>query len=645
MNILLKERLDKKEIQSNMYGLFFEDINYGLDGGLYAEMLENRHFEFLECRGKKYAYYQRPAYQYGWNAYPDKESSDLTLHDEQPLNEINPHYLCADIKIAGAGFSNKAYDGIYMEAGSCCRVSFYARTNEAEAETVQICVLSPGGDMLCESCKISIGTREWTRYETELIAETEIEAGLFTILFDKAAKICFDQFSMMPEDAVYGLFRRDLAELLKELKPGFLRFPGGCVVEGNDLANRYQWKLTVGLKEERKSNWNRWAVHGNDHSEEDISTFPYYNQTLGIGYFEYFLLCEYLECEPLPVINVGLACQYQSKELVKTDAPEFFELIQDALDLIEFANGPVDTKWGGLRAQMGHPDSFHLSILGIGNEQWETDSVDFFHRYELFEESLHEIYPEIKCIGSAGPDVGSERYQKAWEHFSPRMKENKNYAYAVDEHYYVSDCWLYEHVHMYDSYPRENKVFAGEYACHIHPEEIPEKRNSFASALAEAAFITGLEKNSDVVLMASYAPLLARIGYNQWQPDLIWFNAKHAYGSPNYYVQQMYSCFTGDEVLDVTGTDTEREHVYITASKSKKNCTVYVKIINAGEVQQELIIGSISNETDGVLWTLAGNLSDCNSIEAPKKIAPKEQKIDVSRPIIILPHSISVLIF
>ncbi|MBO6239457.1 MAG: alpha-L-arabinofuranosidase [Butyrivibrio sp.] len=641
-----------KTINKGMFGLFFEDINYGLDGGLHAEMLENRSFEFLEAHGYKCNYYQKGAYLYGWNAYPFAGKSEIQVSENESLNDVNPHYLVLNNNEENAGFSNKAYDGIFLSAGKSANVSFYAKVKEEKTVTVNI--FSQGGKKLCHSEEILLSGNNWKKYETKISAPRDIERGLFVVLMKEKGRACFDQFRMYPEDAVLGLFRKDLCELLKDLKPGFMRFPGGCVVEGNELSNRYQWKLTVGPSEERKANWNRWAVHGNDDNKgnnKDLGDFPYYNQTLGIGFYEYFLLCEYLGCEPLPVMNVGLACQYQSDQLIDSSAPEFNEYVQDALDLIEFANGDTSTKWGSLRAKMGHPESFGLKFIGIGNEQWETRKIDFFHRYDVFEKAIHDKYPDIKCCGSAGPDVTSDHYREAWDNFSPKMKAKSDYSYAVDEHYYVSDEWLYDNVHMYDYYDRHRKVFAGEYACHINPDRAPEKRNSFGAALAEAAFMTGLEKNADVVLMASYAPLFARLNYTQWQPDLIWFNGKSSYGTPSYYVQKIYSNFTGTELIDVDYDDLEKDRVYVTATKDDEH--VYVKIINAGAKDVDIDLSKILVDgkplVNGIipelqLYTMKGNADNCNSIEQPQKVALVSNKVSIDSIYESVSNSIAVIV-
>ena len=630
----------EKSINKGMFGLFFEDINYGLDGGLHAEMLENRSFEFVEGRGIKCNYHQEGAYSYGWNKFGDSQVI-LSISDKEPLNEINPHYLCVQAS-SGDSFSNKAYDGIFLTKGHSANISFYAKAESENSIIISIYSKDKEEKIICTD-KIVIAPSEWKKYETKITATEDIEGGIFVITICDNGKMCFDQFRMYPDDAVLGLFRKDLVDLLKQLNPGFMRFPGGCVVEGNELSNRYQWKKTIGPSEERKANWNRWAVHGNDDDKRDIGKFAYYNQTLGIGFYEYFLLCEYLGCEPLPVMNVGLACQYQSDQLVASDSPEFDEYVQDALDLIEFANGSEDTIWGKKRAEMGHEAPFNLKFIGIGNEQWETDKVDFFNRYERFEKEIHARYPEIKCCGSAGPDVTSSHYTDAWNHFAPRMKSNPDYSYAVDEHYYVSDEWMFKNVHMYDKYDKHKKVFAGEYACHINPNEVPERRNSFGAALAEAAFMTGLEKNCDVVLMASYAPLFARLGYVQWQPDLIWFDGKKAYGTPSYYVQKLYSCFTGDTEILIPEeiSELEKDKVYVCASKSKDK--TFIKVINAGEKEVTIDLSNLVNKLPSEVWKMEGNPADCNSILEPEKITLKKSCEKITNQYTANPHSIAVL--
>lgn len=430
----------------------------------------------------------------------------------------------------------------------------------------------------------------WKRYEAILQPEQDITGGEFALWVDEPAVAEFDFISLMPADAIRGIFRKDILEALRELHPGFLRFPGGCIVEGNTLENRYRWKESIGPTEGRKCNFSRWALHETREESGWQTEYSHYNQSLGLGYYEYFLLCEELGAEPLPVMNVGMACQYQSREAVDPYTPEFVEFIRDAADLIEFANGAADTKWGAVRAEMGHPESFHLHMLGIGNEQWQTEEADFFTRYLRFEEAIHAAYPDIKLIGSAGPDVTSARYRDAWNFFRKKAEKNLGIVYAVDEHYYAQKAWFLEHTDFYDNYPRAVKVFAGEYAA--HPDEIVKKpcSSTMDIALAEAAFLTGVERNADVVVLSSYAPLLARVGYAQWAPNLIWFDEKQVYLTPSYYVQKMYGRNLGDMTLNTGGQEkTLREKgIFMSASVDTEQQEYILKIVNTTEETEKL---------------------------------------------------------
>lgn len=603
-------------VTPGMIGLFFEDINYNLDGGLHAEMIENRNFEALRVFGRWDDYHTSPDGLYGWQ----RRGAEISVHTERPLNEVNPHYLHVTAVRAQDGFSNKAYDGIYLEAGKEYRISFYARGDQYNG-AIEITV----DDMTVRVEKLE---GEWKQYHAVLTAERDVERGEFRMALTEPGSVDFDLISMMPADAVCGVFRRDLVERLKALKPGFLRFPGGCIIEGNNLANRYQWKKTVGPVETRTYNWNRWAIHGvpnqfQPRPEEPFeSEYCHYGQTYGVGYYEYFLLCEELKAKPLPVLSVGLACQYQSTEMVAIDSLEFQEFVQDALDLIEFANGDVDTAWGRVRAEMGHPEPFHMDLIGIGNEQWQTEKADFFERYEKFEEAIHAVYPEMRLIGSAGPDVLTPRYEAAWDWIHKRVEDNPDFVYAVDEHYYVRPQWLYEHVDFYDAYPRNAKVFAGEYAAHVEGKggrfNSPQS-NNFEAALAEAAFLTGVERNADVVVMASYAPLMARLGYAQWSPDLIWFDGKSSYGTPSYYVQMLYSRCMGDRSLK---TSVEGDGLYASATYDSQQDRYIVKIVNSTAEEAAVRLKGVPGDTEIQRIEMAYDLQAVNSTAQPEAVAP-----------------------
>lgn len=592
-------------ISEGMIGLFFEDINYAADGGLYAEMIENRSFEFVDCYGDKGDYYVKQDCGYGWSIAKKRKSEgeisslfeDVGCRMEyvmgSPVDRSNPHYLRFTAWEEGQGFCNQAYRGIFLEKGKEYRVSFYARTASYEGN-VQVLVRKE--DEICASACIALHHAPkdegqiWHRYETVLKAEKNVKVGEFVILLEKKGTVEFDFISMIPGDAVAGVFRRDLFEALKELHPGFLRFPGGCIIEGNTLENRYRWKESVGRLESRRGNFNRWAVHETSSENGWHSRYSHYNQTLGLGYYEYFLLCELIGAKPLPVMNVGLACQYQSYELVPMKDPAFCEFVQDTLDLIEFANGVADTFWGGLRAQMGHPEPFGLTMLGIGNEQWQTEKVDFYERYQAFERAIHEKYPEMKLIGSAGPDVLTERYEGAWDFYRKNAKENPDFCYAVDEHYYVKPKWFYEHIDFYDDYSRDVKVFSGEYAAHPVNGMNRGDANSLSGALSEAAFLTGVERNADVVVLASYAPLFARLGYAQWSPDMIWFDEERVYCSPSYYVQKLYSENIGTVTVPMNGQEKElaAEKVYANVTLDEKKGEYILKVVNPDSKEKEL---------------------------------------------------------
>lgn len=640
-------------VADGMIGLFFEDINYAADGGLYAELLENRSFEFADCYGDRGDYYTKPDFGYGWEETADCGKGRMEYVCGSPVDRANPHYLRFTAKAAGQGFSNKAYRGLFLKKDQEYRVSFYARMASYQGN-LEVSVQKDGCFYARENVSCIHAEKEswqkWHRYETVLRPDADTEGAQFVISLDQPGTVEFDFVSMMPADAVAGVFRKDLFELLKGLHPGFLRFPGGCIIEGNTLENRYRWKESVGRPESRKANFNRWAVHGTKEENGWHTQYAHYNQTLGLGYYEYFLLCEMIGAKPIPVMNVGLACQYQSYELVEVDDPAFAEFIQDALDLVEFANGPADTYWGGLRARMGHPKPFGLTMIGIGNEQWQTKKVDFFARYRAFEKAIHEKYPEMRLIGSAGPDITSNHYEEAWDFYQKEAQGNPDFCYAVDEHYYVKPEWFYAHTDFYDEYPRNVKVFSGEYAAHpVSGMNMPEA-NTLGGALAEAAFLTGVERNADVVVLASYAPLFARIGYAQWSPDMIWFDEKSAYGTPSYYVQKLYGENMGTVTVPMDGQEKalRQAGIYANVSLDERTNELIIKAVNRNAAPEalELVLPEgwkVRGEVS--LQTLAGDEADYNSIEAPEKIVLREEKTAFTGQLALAPVSFTVMRF
>ncbi|MDE7145757.1 MAG: carbohydrate binding domain-containing protein, partial [Duncaniella sp.] len=470
------------EIQPTMYGLFFEDINYGADGGLYAEMIKNRSFEF-------------PQNFMGWNTF-----GNVTLKDDGPF-EKNPHYVRLSNpghRHKRTGLDNEGFFGVAFRKGEEYRFSVWARCAKDAPSKIRVELIDPksmGETQVLAKQNIEVSSPEWQKY-TVILTPSETETkGRLRIFLDSDNSVDLEHVSLFPVETWQGHengLRKDIAQKLADIKPGLLRFPGGCIVEGTDLATRYQWKNSVGPVENRPLNENRWEY------TFPHRFFPDYFQSYGLGFFEFFQLSEEIGAEPLPVLNVGLSCQYQNKG-PKAHVPldELDPYIQDALDLIEFANDDTTTTWGRLRAQMGHPAPFGMKFIGIGNEQW--DSI-YPEHLKPFITAIRAKYPDIKIVGSSGPNSEGKDFDYLW----PEMRKLK--ADLVDEHFYRPESWFLSQGARYDNYDRKGpKVFAGEYACHGKGK----KWNHFNAALLEAAFMTGLERNADVVHMATYAPLLA----------------------------------------------------------------------------------------------------------------------------------------
>lgn len=619
-------------INRDMIGLFFEDINFAADGGLYAEMIENRSFEAERTTGEPHNYVINGDYLYAWSSNCSKDKN-LIISSNQPVSMVNPHYLRFIADSDGEGFKNKAYDGITLKKDMKYKLSFYAREVNYLDGDIEVVVVKDGKtyasahidfikaqkeepsdeDRMLGNCE----EKRWTQYHTLLTATDDVRGASFVITLTKKGTVEFDLISLFPEDAVAGIFRRDLFNALAGLKPGFIRFPGGCIVEGTSLLRRYEWKNTIGDIKDRKIITNLWGAQGGNVHKGNETCDSHYMQSYGIGFYEYFLLCELLTsdkrvCKPLPVLNIGVACQFRSFETVPVDSAEFDEYIQDALDLIEFANGPVDSKWGSIRAAMGHPESFELEMVAIGNEQWPSRHVDLFERYTRFEEAIHKVYPEIKCLGTAGPFVNHPLHTQAWNYYHEEAKKKPNSTYAVDEHYYVKPEWLYENVDFYDEYDRDVAVFAGEYAGHDKNQS-----NSMEAALAEAAMISGMERNGDVVKLASYAPLFNRIGHSQWTPDLIWFDDKDVVLTPSYYVQKMFSEYAGTRALDLNGQEKalREKKLYVSAVKSREK--TILKIVNASDESEKI---ALVDEKGNEILTKAESATLMSSHGLPVKV-------------------------
>lgn len=556
------------EIQPEMYGIFFEDINFGADGGLYGELIKNRSFEF-------------PQPFTGWVPF-----GDVKILNENPCFERNPHYarITENGQLSRAGLDNEGFKGIGLKQEEEYRFSVYARTLEEKPMKISVELVNSNGENRLVK-EVTITGKDWNKSTVILKSPfTDAHSRLRMVLLTPGS-VDVDHISLFPVRTWKGRengLRADLAQALYDLNPGVFRFPGGCIVEGTDLETRYQWKHTVGPVENRPLNINRWNYTFRH------KFFPDYYQSYGLGFYEYFLLSEDIGAEPLPVLSCGLACQFEGNSAVPLD--EMSPYVQDALDLIEFANGPVTSTWGKLRAEMGHPEPFHLKMIGIGNEQWGTVYPE---RLELFVKAIRAKYPEIKIVGSSGPSAGGKEFDYLW----PEMKRIG--VDLVDEHYYMAPDWFFDNAARYDNYDRKGpKVFAGEYASHDHSTG---KANNFLSALSEAAFMTGLERNADVVHLATYAPLFAHVDAWQWNPDLIWFDNLKVMRTPNYYVQQMYGMNAGTHVLSllmdgqpVTGQD----KLYATAALDQNTGEVILKIVNAASeaAQTQLNIAGLGKK-------------------------------------------------
>ena len=557
-------------MQSTMYGIFFEDINFGADGGLYAEMVENRSFEF-------------PNRLMGWNTWGNVSVSSI-----KPAFDRNPNYVVLEPsghREKSTGIENHGFFGMGLKKDMKYNFSVYGRLHLLNGKQAKIRVeLVDENNNPMERKSITITNNKWQKYSVELTSKQTLQKGYMRIFLEGNESVDLDHVSMFPEDNWNGL-RADLVKDLEDLHPGIFRFPGGCIVEGTDLETRYQWKNSVGAPENRPLNENRW---NNTFAHR---LYPNYYQTYGLGFYEYFLLSEKIGAEPLPILSVGLACQYQNRDDDKNAHVAVDDLqsyIDDALDLIEFANGSVNTKWGKLRADMGHPAPFNLKQIGIGNE------FDYG-------------WAEMRKLG----------------------------VDLVDEHYYMSPDWFLKNAGRYDNYPRTGpKVFAGEYASHMRGVNAPTvAMNNFGAALSEAAFMTGLERNADVVYQATYAPLFAHVEGWQWRPDLIWFDNLESVRSVNWYVQMLYGTNCGTNMLKLTesGKAVEGEgSLYASAVYDKNKKQYIVKIANAGDKEQEITLNfkGLKKLPAGKVTTLhSDNPMATNSIENKFNVVPKTADI------------------
>ncbi len=591
-------------INPAMWGVFFEDINFGADGGLYAELVKNRGFEF-------------PDPLMGWSTLsPSLARGELSMRTDAPFTPGNPHYVRLQSDgTAPFGLSNEGFRGMGVRASEAYEFSVRVR---GVAGTPKLNVRLYGGDgTLLESVDLKDFTGDWRKYSATLRPKDTDPKAWLALLMEGTGTLDLDFISLFPAHTWKnrpGGLRADMVQALADMHPGFLRFPGGCIVEGNVLARRYQWKKTLGPVEERPLLVNRWNY------EFLHRPTPDYYQSFGLGFFEYFQLCEDIGAQPLPILNCGMACQFNSAELCPLDQLDSY--IQDALDLIDFANGSVTSEWGARRAALGHPAPFNLKLLGIGNEQWGPEYIE---RYAKFAEVIKAKHPEISLVSAAGPDPGDARFKFAWE------KLRALHADIIDVHCYAMPEWFLENAHRFDSYDRNGpKVFMGEYAAQSVATVSTKNRNNFECALAEAAFLTGLERNADVVRMASYAPLFANTEAWQWTPDLIWVDSLRVVHTPSYHVQRLFARNRGDRILPVALGDlnrTEKKRLYASSTLDEASGEVIIKLVNASAKESTLTVelAGVQQVKAGTQTVLQGyDLRAVNTVETPERVAPSE---------------------
>ena len=592
-------------IQNTMYGLFFEDINYAADGGLYGELVKNRSFEF-------------PQAFMGWQTF-----GNVQLKDDGPFERC-PHYVVLGWpghRDRRSGLQNEGYFGIGVVKNESYRFSVWAKAlngkGRIRVQLIDQYTMDERQEFV--NTHIDITSDKWKKYEVTIKAPKTHNRANLRIFLDGGNSVALEHISLFPVNTFKNRengMRRDLAQALADQHPGILRFPGGCIVEGVDLKTRYQWKNTIGPVENRPLNENRWEY------TFDYRFYPDYFQSYGLGFFEFFQLSEDIGAEPLPVLNVGMACQFQNGKDPKGYVPvdQLKPYIDDCLDLIEFANGDTTTTWGKKRAEMGHPAPFNMKYLGVGNEQWDTL---YFERLEPFVKAIRAKYPNIKLIGTSGPDSEGKMFEIGWK----AMKKQK--VDLVDEHFYRPESWFLSHGLRYESYDRKGpKVFAGEYACHGRGK----KWNHFETSLYEAAFMTDLERNADVVHMTAYAPLFAHVDGWQWRPDLIWYDNTRMFKTVSYYVQQMYATNKGTNVLKMTMDNKPvagqegQNGLFASAVVDKAENSVIVKVINTSREKQSVSINllGLKGAAQAETITLTHNEMDAeNTLDEPEKITPK----------------------
>lgn len=597
-----------KPISENLIGVFFEDLNYAADGGLYAELVQNRDFEYSEADGNKDRNWNS---RYAWSVEGEGMAFDVST--EQPVHPNNPHYAVLDVAQPGGGFTNTGFDGIAVKEGEKYDFSLFTRTPDGKGGGKAVVrLVDPQGKTVAETT-VKLSSKTWKKREAVLKATATVAQARLVIIPQSAGRYALDMISLFPQKTFKGRkngLRADLAQAIADIRPRFVRFPGGCLAHGDGVDNIYHWKETIGPLEARKPAANIWRYH----------------QTRGLGYFEYFQFCEDIGAEPLPVVAAGVPCQnsgiggpsHHSKDFVTANGQqggipmeEMGQYIQDVLDLIEYANGDAKTtRWGRERAKAGHPEPFNLKYIGLGNE--DLISRVFTERFTMIYEAVRAKYPDIVVIGTTGPSCEGTDYEEGWA-LADRLK-----LPMVDEHNYNTPGWYINHQDYYDHYDRsKSKVYLGEYAAHA-----PGRVNNMETALSTALYLTSIERNGDVVSMASYAPLLAKEGRTQWTPDLIYFNNTDVRLTTDYYVQQLFGRNSGSEYLPSTvlldrKEKNVRNRVGVSVVKDGESDDLIVKLVNLlpVAVKTDVEIPSLAgHQAVGQKTVLSGRPSDTNAV-------------------------------
>jgi alpha-N-arabinofuranosidase len=608
-----------KPISPDLMGVFFEDLNHAGDGGLYAELIQNRSFEF---RATEQPTWNNLTF---WTLTPlGGAKGSMQVEQAWPVHANNPNYATLEVtEPAGQGvkMSNPGFQGISLKAGERYDLSFFTRQlyfgkrwvpKPAEGTLPLVVRLeSPNGEVLAET-KFDIKDREWQRLTATLTPSRSESQARLVLVATVPGGLALDEVSLFPQKTFRGRpngLRADLAQTIADLKPRFIRFPGGCLVHGNGLGNMYRWQDTVGPIEQRRQQANMWGYH----------------QTGGLGYFEFFQFAEDIGAKPVPVVPAGVCCQNSDHQggTGQRGLPldSMSDYIQEVLDLIEYANGPATSKWGAVRAAAGHPEPFNLKYLGVGNEDHIT--FLFKKRFEMIYDAVKARHPEITVIGTVGPFHSGDDFDQGWK------IANELSIPVVDEHYYVAPQWFWDNLERYDSYDRaKSKVYLGEYAGH---EE--NRRSTLRAALAEAAHLTSLERNADVVLMASYAPLLGREGMTNWNPNLVYFNGDGGvFPTVSYEVQKLFGHHAGDRYLS-SSLSSDSQRFAVSTVRDTASGDVILKMVNGGDESKALQIrldgaNRLASKADVIV--LSGAPDHVNDYTAGRLLEPKTTSMSVA---------------